>query len=288
MTADCCVLIPAYRDQELVPTLNDLFANAEQPRKLRVVVAWQHDPDDRLPASLHRRRNLTVLDIPAKESRGPNWARRKLQRLYDGERYTLFLDSHHRFVPGWDRRAIAIQEDLRDSGVPKPLLTAYLPPYDPARDPRGRQREVVKIYPLKRTDGLLTHLTGRSLPFPGRLRKPIPASFLSLHFLFADGGFHHDVPFDPSIYFFGDEVLTGLRAYLRGYDLYHPHRILGWHLYDRATRVPHWNDHRDWASRERRTFEKMRTMFQQPAAKNPAGQRTVAMYEEIIGLPLVV
>src|SRR5690349_20509893 len=46
---------------------------------------------------------------------------------------------------------------------------------------------------------------------------------------------------DPSIYFFVDEIAISLRAYTLGYDLFHPHRILGRHLYNRSTRVTHWS-----------------------------------------------
>ena len=30
----------------------------------------------------------------------------------------------------------------------------------------------------------------------------------------------------------GDEVLTGARAFTKGYRLFHPHRVIGWHAYD--------------------------------------------------------
>ena len=50
-----------------------------------------------------------------------------------------------------------------------------------------------------------------------------------------------ELAIDPSIYFFVDEIAISLRAYTLGYDLFHPHRILGWHLYNRSTRVTHWD-----------------------------------------------
>ncbi len=260
MNADCFVQIPAYRDTELVPTLRDLFSQAANPERLRVAVAWQHSKDESLPRSLFRWKNLEILPIPAHESRGPNWARHMLQQKYSGESFTLFLDSHHRFVAGWDKKLRAMYEQLSRK-VHKPIITAYLPPYDPLCDPRGRIRELLKIYPLKRTAGLLTHLTGRPLPFPQSYRFPITASFASLHFLFAAGSFNEEIVFDPKIYFFGDEVITGLRAYTFGYDMFHPHRVLGWHSYNRATRVPHWDDHSNWHVQEADSFLRMRKII---------------------------
>ena len=79
--------------------------------------------------------------------------------------------------------------------------------------------------------------------FPLLVTRPVPADFASLHFLLADGCFNDDVPFNPAVYFFGDEVLTSVRAFAAGYRLFHPHRVLGWHAYNRETRVTHWADH---------------------------------------------
>jgi hypothetical protein len=238
---------------------------------------------------VHRLNNLEVIPIPAAHSRGPNWARQILQSQYRGEAFTLLLDSHHRFVRGWDTKLLKMYSDLKARGCKKPLITAYLPAYDPRREPHGRGREVLKIYPLRRTDGLLTHLTGHPVTLWKWLKSPIVAEYLSLHFLFADGVFNREILFDPEIYFFGDEVLTGLRAYTWGYDMFHPHRVLGWHLYDRATRVPHWDDHEEWHGSELESFRKMHQVAT-GLRRLPgylADTRTIGDYESHLGLRLV-
>jgi len=107
----------------------------------------------------------------------------------------------------------------------------------------------------------------------------VAADFLSLHFTLADGRFNDDVPMDPAIYFFGDEVLTGARAVTKGYRLFHPHRIIGWHAYDRAQRVTHWSDHSDDARRHRDSLTRLREIYE---------SRAVARYEAHIGLPLLL
>lgn len=282
------VAIPAYRDRELTATLLDLFAKASSPEDLRVVVAWQFAKGETLPRKIRDHKNIEIFAIPSEESLGPNWARRLLQDQYGGEAFTLLLDSHHRFIQGWDEMALRMFDGLKKT-VAKPILTAYLPSYDPDRDPKGRMRELLKIYPLRRTDGLLTHLTGHRLTLWRTLRSPVPAAFASLHFLLAEGSFHHEIRFDPDIYFFGDEVFAGLRAYTYGYDLYHPHKILGWHLYDRATRATHWDDHSDWHRAESLSFRKMRDII--AGQIRPHGilgsLRTVRAYEEHIGTELI-
>ena len=59
------------------------------------------------------------------------------QKIIVGE-FTLVLDSHHRFVRGWDTALESMYRQLEAVGSPKPLLTAYLPAYDPARESEDR------------------------------------------------------------------------------------------------------------------------------------------------------
>lgn len=260
-SAEMYVQIPAYRDQELGPTLLDLYAKANHPERLRVGVVWQHDDVERLPQAVYLLPGLELLKIPYSQSHGCNWARSELQQRWSGEPYTLLLDSHHRFARGWDEQVITMYEQLRREGVPKPLVTAYLPAYNPAREPGARRKRPYKIYPYGREDGLLTRLTSYPLPFWNRLSQPVEADFVSLHFLFAAGTFNREVPLDPQVYFFGDEVVTSVRAYTAGYDLFHPHRVLGWHSYDRSARVPHWEDHAQWFEQHQQSLAHIRQVF---------------------------
>ncbi len=283
------VQMPAYRDTELSATLRDLFAKADAPQSLRVAVAWQRSEREHLEPSVRRLPGLELLEIPATRSRGVNWARALLQRRWRGEKYTLFLDSHHRFARGWDTMAVDMFERVRSSGVRKPILTAHLPAYVPDLEPAGRRMRPYKIYPHSREDGLLTKLTSSPIHAWRSLTQPVEAGFISLHFLFAAGTFNRELPFDPSIYFSGDEVATSLRAFCAGYDAYHPHRILGWHSYDRTTRRSHWTDHLEAPWQNSRSFATLARLFSgrrkgQFALKR---RRSLRQYEERIMCPLV-
>lgn len=286
------VQIPAYRDPELPKTLLDLYAKASSPRRLRTVVVWQHDDAEVVPRRVRQLPGLELIDVSARDSEGCNWARRLCQERWAGEPFTLLLDSHHRFALGWDDMLLGMHSQLRRAKVGKPLLTAYLPSYDPARDPRGRQHQPHMIDAGGRDRGILTQLTGHPIPDWRALRAPVPASFLSLHLVFVAGTFNEEIVIDPAAYFSGDEVLMGLRAFVAGYDLYHPHRIVGWHCYDRGTRVTHWNDHPDWHDRQRRSLAIMYDFyrdFDHDAAPRPGPRpvRTVADYESRIGTSLI-
>jgi Glycosyltransferase (GlcNAc) len=286
-TATIFVQIPAYRDRELAPTLRDLYARATDPSRLHTCVVWQHAPEETLDDDVRALPGLELVDVPAEASEGCNWARRMAQDRWSGEELTVLLDSHHRFVDGWDVLVEQMYDTLLRTGVRRPLLTGYLPAYDPETDPLGRGSAPYKMYPLSRDDGVLTCLTSRPIPWWSQLCTPIPADFLSLHFVLADGAFNREVPFDHELYFFGDELVLGLRAFSRGYDFYHPHRIVGWHAYSRSQRVPHWADHPDWYERHRAALRWMRRLY---AGELPLpGQvRDVADYERRIMSKLVV
>ena len=291
MSEQIFVQIPAYRDRELLPTITNLFEQASQPQRLRVIVAWQYGDDElQLEKHLSRWPNLELLKFPAAQSEGCNWARRIMQERWAGERYTLFLDSHHRFISGWDNEAIEMLEALRLSGVNKPILTGYLPPYDPKHDPAARAKYIFYIRPADRYRGLLFYLVGDPVPAWSELNEPLRAKFASLHFLFADGLINEELAIDSSIYFFVDEIAISLRAYTRGYDLFHPHRILGWHLYNRSTRVTHWDDNSSARVQSEVTYKRIRALFSgRWQGKYGLGRvRSAADYEAVIGEPLIL
>jgi len=135
---------------------------------------------------------------------------------------------------------------------------------------------------------VITRLTSLPIREWTSLDAPIPADFLSLHFVFTHRRFNRDVPLDPEIYFFGDEVMTSLRAFTAGYRLFHPHRIVGWHAYDRSRRVPHWAEHPDWADRHGRSLSLMRRAYQrEPSGQTSDAGLSVADFEDHINLSLL-
>ncbi|MFX0547077.1 GlcNAc-transferase family protein [Roseovarius sp. S1116L3] len=287
MSALIFVQIPAYRDPELLPTLRGLIETADSPELLRIVVVWQYGIDE-LSVEKHLRAfpQVELVKVPARYSSGCNWARSQSQRRWNGEPYTLFLDSHHQFQDGWDTTLVAWHEELRQLGVPRPILTGYMPPYGSGRD---REDTILDMNIHERFEGLIYRLVGHPVADTRQLSEPFPGRFASLHFLFADGRFNEDVPFDPDIYFFSDEAAISLRAYTHGYDLFQPHRIVGWHLYDRTTRGTHWNDHSDWPKQHQRSMIRLRDLYRGELRGDLGigSQRSVADYEAYIGAPLI-
>lgn len=257
------VQIASYRDPELLPTLKDMLANAKYPENLRICVAWQHSDED-VWDNLDEYENdprFKILDINYKDAKGVCWARNKLQRYYNGEKYTLQLDSHHRFIKNWDGILIDMLKDLQNKGHKKPLLTAYLPGYFPNNDPKGRNIEVWHTNIDRYMPEGPIFIAPDHVDNWEKLKTPIPARFYSGHFAFTLGSFVHDVPHDPDLYFHGEETSIAVRAFTHGYDLFHPHFPIIWHEYTREGKKRHWDDHDNWSEKDKMSFRKYKALL---------------------------
>ena len=223
-------------------------------------ICWQHDESESL-GEYGRDARFRIIELDYRRSRGTCWARHRIQSLYDGEDYTLHLDSHHRFVDGWDEICVGMLRDLQRSGTARPVLTSYAPHYEPQRDPESLETKPWRMRFRKFSlDGAIEAIPETIDDF-ATLSAPIPARFFSAHFAFTLGRFCLDVPHDPKLYFFGEEPTLAVRAFTHGYDLFHPHRIVLWHHYGRGTMPKHWGDHEQWAFHDARSLQRVQQLL---------------------------
>lgn len=288
MTPTIFISVAAYREFDLVQTLRDGFGQAADARRLRVCICWQRDEQDSLHEFASDPR-VDVIDVPYADSRGVCWARNLIQQHYDGEAYTLQIDGHHRFAPQWDRKLIDMVERLRRDGIPKPILTGYVPGFDPWNDPGGRCGDVWGTG-IDRFECSGVVFMRPFVP-PTAPPAPLPCRFWSAHFSFTLGRFNEEVRIDPHGYFHGEEIVTGVRAWTSGYDLFTPHETVLWHEYSRKGRICHWNDHADWGTRNAKAIARYRRQFgvdgTQQETFEPYGfgmQRSLREYERFAGI----
>jgi hypothetical protein len=288
------IQIASYRDPQLVPTIKDCLAQATYPENLVFGIAWQHSADDVWDTLDEFRSDprFKILDIPYDESKGACWARNSIQRLYNNETYTLQLDSHHRFVPEWDTKCIAMIEDLQAKGHSKPLLTSYLPSFDPEKDPESRVQTPWKMnFDRFIPEGAIFFLPA-TIDNYKELTAPIPARFYSAHFCFTLGQFVQEVPHDPEYYFHGEEISIAVRAFTHGYDLFHPHQIIAWHEYTRKGRTKQWDDDKEWVKKNISCHTRNRKLFEMDGEQKdiPFGRydfgpvRSLHEYERYAGI----
>jgi len=234
------VQIASYRDPELIPTIKDCIAKAKYPGRLTFGICWQHSTEDEWDNLDEFKDNpsFTIMDVPWNESKGLCWARHHIQKMWKGEKYTMQLDSHHRFLQDWDEVLI---EMMDMTGSPKPIITAYAGMYNP-KENKLLNEEPYHMVPDRFTPGGTILFYPQAIPNWQELKKPIPARFVSGHFFFTLGIHCEEYKYDPNIYFAGDEISLSIRSYTLGYDLFHPHYTVIWHEYTREGRTKHWTD----------------------------------------------
>lgn len=257
------VQIASYRDPELIPTIKDCLNQAKYPKRLRFGIAWQHSDKDQWDTmeEFSKDRRFRILDIVAEESEGVCWARHLLNKEYKNETYTLQLDSHHRFAKNWDEELINMYDSLKEAGFQKPLLTAYIPSYDPTNDPAMRHPAPWEMtFDRFIPEGAIFFLP-QEIKNAKERKLPVRGRFLSAHFIFTSGKFCKEVPYDPDYYFHGEEISMAVRAWTHGYDMFYPHKAIVWHEYTRQGRAKQWDDVPAWAHKNNSAHEKNRRLF---------------------------
>jgi glycosyltransferase involved in cell wall biosynthesis len=288
------VQIASYRDPQLIPTIKNMLENAKNPKNIRIGVARQYHTEDGFDdlTEFEKDKRFRILNVPHQESKGVCWARNLVQQLYDGEEYTLQIDSHMRFAPNWDSEMIKMVKQLQKKGFKKPLLTSYVSSFDPDNDPNGRILEPWRmVFDRFIPEGAVFFLP-ETIPNWQTLKEPIPARFYSAHFAFTLGQFSKEVQHNPEYYFHGEEISIAARAYTWGYDLFHPHKALIWHEYTRKGRTKQWDDDKGWGDRNSQSHLLNRKLFGMDGLEQEGHDghwgfgsvRTLRDYEKYAGL----
>ena len=290
ITNNCLIFISiaSYRDSQLVATVEDLLAKAHEPALVRFGICWQHGEEEP-PLPFGQDARFRIIDVDWRASRGACWARSEIMKLWAGEQWFLQVDSHCRFVAGWDTKLIRM---AGQTGSPKPILSTYAGAFTPA--PAASQVPEMLSGPPQLI--AIENFTEEGIPklkplamldAPTRTR-PVAARFLGAGLLFAPGCFVEEVPYDPELYFFGEEISMTLRAFTSGYDLFHPVENIAWHDYVRAYAIRHWDDHApaDSATDEgTSTWTKLDALSQQKVHQLLYGYRSEDQWKTSVELP---
>ena len=240
------VSIASYRDPDCQNTIRDLFEKANHPERIIIGLCLQIVPedDDDCRVSSERQQQLRVIEVHPSESQGACWARSQIQKLWHGEDYYFQIDSHMRLVQDWDEKLIAM---LKKCPAEKPVISTY--PLEFTPPDKFAPDNYVNIRPLGFSEeGVLTQ---NSWFYPMERAPELPATspFVSAGMLFTLGKVVHEVPYDPYLYFTGEEITLGVRLWTSGWDIYCPNEVIAYHNYSRQTaRSRHWVDQTNWVN----------------------------------------
>ena len=241
------ISIASYRDPELERTIRSAIDNAANPDDLYFGVVLQELPKFEPDLSWVPRLNL--MKIHAKFARGAGFARAKAMELYNGEDYYLQIDSHTMFEKNWDILCIKELEKAQEISKNKKIILSYFPP--PYHIEPNKTIHLIKNsktqppYPTKQKPKLTkrNEWTAERIEFSDKQKKyPELSTTVLAGFVFTTGNIVEEVPYDPDISFFGEEICFAVRAWTRGWDIYSPSVTILYHFYTREGYSKIWKD----------------------------------------------
>lgn len=271
------VSVAAFCDPLLRFTLESMFSQAQQPRAIQAAVVDQSADNNRdWLARAPYRSQVHYLKINPVEARGVSWARNIVFSFYGGEQYLLQIDSHTLFQPGWDSRLRTMLATVQRSAA-RPIISTYPPPFH--FDQGGNAR--LKFTPSNKVVVLRPHPESKLTPENATLRFRaeyvgdqdfVEGHHLAAGFIFTLGEFVEEIPYDPFLYFHGEEQSLAIRAYTRGWRIIHPRQreVPLAHLYKASGEEHHGHHwHRDyeqqrtvkWTALKKRSDERLRRLL---------------------------
>lgn len=241
--------VASYRDPECTGSIEDLYARAQYPGRIRVAILDQRvagDPVCARPAApcaqnpaqaLCRYRHLIdVYEMDAVLAVGPVFARHLAHRHYRGEYFAMQIDSHVRFTEHWDSDIQGQWESARNEmGVLSTYLSDIIGSIDPVTHAGIHPGRPIMCESDYEGAGSYKHLRHGQQPEgeAGIKGEPTLHPFWAAGFSFARGHFAIQVPYDQHLpmVFQGEEISIGLRGFTYGYDYYAAERSVCFHMY---------------------------------------------------------
>jgi hypothetical protein len=237
-------------------------------------------------------KNISLTKMHPKEARGAGYARSKAMELYSGQEYFLQVDSHTRFAPGWDSVAIdQLSRAKNISGHNRVLLSYFPAPFEPEKNGGMhlvKNNPKIKPYPTRQKVLLnkRKQWTAERFDFENKAKENPELSQTVLGgFIFCDGSIVQEVPYDPEISFFGEEVCFAMRAWTRGWDIYSPSKNIVYHFYSRGGYSKIWKDRNlrgiSWKELEEISYKKQKKILcgEETGTFGAGSVRTLEEYE---------
>jgi [Skp1-protein]-hydroxyproline N-acetylglucosaminyltransferase len=240
------ISLASYRDKKCSITLESCFKMAKNPENVFVAICQQNAPGDDECVSDNRniqkyKNNIRTINLDHTEARGPTYARYLCATLWDGEEYFLQIDSHTLFAKDWDVKCIEMIQQLKSSGVKKPVLSHYPKSYnDQEKDDDTTITRICEAFINKRD----------MISFKGaQIKKNIGGElvetpFMAAGMIFCESKFLEEIPFDPLLpyLFVGEEILHSARFWTSGWNIFTPNKNIVYHYYTRKGEDKIWTD----------------------------------------------
>lgn len=239
--------IASYRDPLLLNTINSAYENAHNKQNLIFGIVEQETVENALNIDVIEFKNqIRYIRIDPIYARGACWPRHMAQTFWQGETYYLQIDSHTIFDLNWDEIFIDQYAELKLYHE-KPVITVYPSGFSINENDFAKSVKH-KIY------GCLSLIADEEHAFKSDSdmyvgaktniinKKIVHGYMISGNCLFTSGKVIAEVPYDPFLYFSGEEHSFALRLWTNGYNIFHTDTNPIYHHYSRDYRTPVWGD----------------------------------------------
>jgi hypothetical protein len=287
------ISIASYRDPELERTIHSALDNAVNPQDLHFGIFLQEF--ERSAPDLSWVPNLTLKTIHPKMARGAGYARAQIVSMYSKQDYFLQIDSHTIFEKNWDTLCIEQYKKSQELSNNNKIILSYFPPpfyVEPnntisiIKNSKTQPPYATKQKPMLNKRGEWT--AERVKLFSKNL--PEESTTILAGFIFSKGQLIEEVPYDPEISFFGEELCFAIRAWTRGWDIYSPCVTIVYHFYMREGYSKVWKDRNlreiSWKELEVLSKEKQKRVLCgiESGTYGVGQERPIEDYEKITGL----
>ena len=287
------ISIASYRDPELVRTIKSAIDNAAHPEELYFSVVLQEF--EKFEPDLSWVPRLSLQKMHPKYARGAGFARAKALESYAGQDYFLQIDSHTMFEKHWDLLCIKQHELAKLLSNNNKIILSYFPPpfyVEPNKTINIIKNNKTQLpYPTKQIPKLTkrNEWTAERLELTNKNVPELSTTVLG-GFIFTTGNIVEEVPYDPEISFFGEELCFAVRAWTRGWDIYSPCVTILYHFYTREGYSKIWKDRNirkvSWKELEDISKDKQRRVLTgtEQGIFGVGNYRHIKLYEKMTGI----
>ena len=270
------ISIASYQDPLLESTIRSAYEKSDVPKNLTFGICDQSSIPLNIE-SIEFNNQIKYEHINPLYSEGPCWARSRIQNSFDDEDYYLQIDSHMQFEEGWDSYLIKYIKRIQSIDYEMhqlPIITCYPRSFDVLDIDNNK-------FDLNWSDNNTHTIAFREdamfikenfcRQIGSIANKQICHGYLvAAGFLFSTKEFVKQIPYDPDFYFYGEEISLMLRAFTRGFGIFHIPAVPIFHLYADISKIKrklHWDDEEDekreikWHEREHKSISKLNNII---------------------------
>lgn len=274
--ASIFVSIAAYRDPQLPTTVRSLLENADHPERIFIGIFNQVHLQKDEDCLVHNHPQVLQHILDYKEAQGACWARGYVwNKLLGDQDFALQIDSHSRFAEGWDTTLLKMYAQLKDENA---VITHYPMGLDTEKNSLDPQMYTYfNVQSFRNTQ--LPDVTSGAIDLRHAPATCSKTAFVAAGCMFGASRIFKQVPYDPYIYFHGEEITYAARLWTHGFNLYLPNQPFMWHDYKNLNKRPlHWQDHKEWRLKDMLAQQRCRHLMRIKAVDDPRALQYLEHY----------